>query len=154
MKLTQKSPSPIDAYVGAKVRLQRQFLQLSQTALAEALGITFQQVQKYEKGVNRIGASRLQAIARVLGVPISFFFKDAEEEPVTIKGIESASLIDPVAQFLGTSEGVKLNRAFTKIKDQRIRRAVLTLVKTLASNDAGERDMEDKRETEHSQTLS
>ena len=76
----KKKPNPIDVHVGSRVRLRRNMLGMSQEKLGEALGITFQQIQKYEKGANRVGASRLQAIATVMNVPVSFFFEDAPGE--------------------------------------------------------------------------
>ena len=125
-----KTPNPVDVYAGSKLRLQRQIRQMSQTDLANALGITFQQVQKYEKGTNRISASRLQAICGILGVPISFFFKDSAEDPLSLEGVGSPD--GGMTQFLATTDGVKLNRAFIAIKDEKIRRSVVALVKALA----------------------
>ncbi|RUY60953.1 XRE family transcriptional regulator, partial [Mesorhizobium sp. M7A.F.Ca.CA.001.13.1.1] len=79
----KKKPNPIDIHVGSRIRLRRNMLGMSQEKLGENLGITFQQIQKYEKGTNRVGASRLQAIASILGVPVAFFFEDAPgQEPV------------------------------------------------------------------------
>ncbi|WP_425351028.1 helix-turn-helix domain-containing protein [Rhizobium sophoriradicis] len=126
-----KTPNAIDIHVGSRIRLQRTLIGLSQTTLAEGLGITFQQVQKYEKGTNRVGSSRLQAIANILGVPVSWFF---EEGPGG-----SSSPLEPelgagreIAQFLNSVEGLALNRAFVKIQDDKIRRKLVNLVKTLA----------------------
>ena len=112
-------------------------LGISQEKLGESLGITFQQVQKYEKGTNRVGASRLQAIASILNAPISFFFDGAPGETGTATGMaeESATY---VADFLNSSEGVQLNRAFVKITDPKVRRRVLDLVKALAADAAVE----------------
>jgi len=152
-EMKTKTPNPIDVYVGSKVRLQRQMLHMSQSTLAGSLGITFQQVQKYEKGTNRIGASRLQAISGILGVPVGFFFKDTESDPVSMSGIETAYMPDGVTQFLGTLDGIKLNRAFLAIKDEKVRRSVVGLVKALANSadmpDAHMLDEESKGSAAH-----
>ncbi|MFZ2102223.1 MAG: helix-turn-helix domain-containing protein [Oricola sp.] len=130
----KKQPNPIDIHVGGRIRLRRTMLGMSQEKLGEALGITFQQVQKYEKGTNRVGASRLQNIAAVLGVPVSFFFEDAPGDggAKSADGMaESSSAY--VVNFLSSSEGLQLNRAFVKIADSRIRRRIIDLVKALAA---------------------
>lgn len=95
-----KTPDVIDVYVGSRIRLQRKLNGISQTALAEGLGITFQQVQKYEKGTNRVGSSRLQAIANILGVPVSFFF---EEGPGALS--DKPSCLDSCDQPLNADKG-------------------------------------------------
>jgi len=128
----KKKPNPIDIHVGSRVRLRRTMLGMSQEKLGEHLGITFQQIQKYEKGANRIGASRLQEIARVLNTPISFFFEDApggttDEQP----GFGEAESSNYVVDFLSTSEGLQLNRAFVKIKDPKVRRKIVEMVRAL-----------------------
>jgi len=111
-------------------------LGMSQEKLGESLGITFQQVQKYEKGTNRVGASRLQNISAVLNVPVSFFFEDAPGE----QGAESGSGMEEnaatyVVNFLSSSEGLQLNRAFVKITDPKVRRRIIDLVRTLAEEE-------------------
>src|SRR3954464_9893573 len=127
--MSVKSPNPIDVFVGARVRLQRQVLGMSQGTLAGALNITFQQVQKYEKGTNRIGASRLQEIARVLGVPVSFFFRDGDDLPASTIGIETPNAeANNVMQFLASADGLKLNQAFVRIKDPAIRKSIITFI--------------------------
>ncbi len=129
-----KTPNPIDRHVGARVRMRRLMVGLSQSKLAESLSVTFQQVQKYEKGANRIGASRLQQLARVLDVPPSFFFEGAPG--VTPSGVGFNE--DPgnafVVDFLSTAEGLQLNRAFSAIKDARLRKTVIELVERIASS--------------------
>ena len=130
-----KNPNPIDRHVGGRVRMRRMIVGMSQEKLGEALGITFQQVQKYEKGTNRIGASRLQPIARVLGVPIEFFFEGAPHvsgQGVVAKDVAPGS----VADFLTTSEGVQLVRAFVGITDPAVRRRLISLVKAIAGDEA------------------
>ncbi|UZX45487.1 helix-turn-helix domain-containing protein (plasmid) [Agrobacterium sp. 13-2099-1-2] len=122
-----KTPNQIDVNVGARIRLRRQLLGFSQSKLAEALGVTFQQVQKYEKGTNRVGASRLQAIAAVLAVPVSSFF-ESNGEPVE----HQPPLENDFAVFLASSDAIALNSAFAKIEDSEVRRKVVALVKTIA----------------------
>lgn len=130
----KKQPNPIDIHVGSRIRLRRTMLGMSQEKLGEALGITFQQVQKYEKGTNRVGASRLQNIAAILGVPVSFFFEDApgENGGTSATGMSENSSAY-VVNFLSSSEGLQLNRAFVKISDPRVRRRIIDLVKALAA---------------------
>ena len=133
MSTNKKRPNPIDVHVGSRIRLRRNMLGVSQEKLGESLGITFQQIQKYEKGTNRVGASRLQAIASILNAPVSFFFDGAPSDDNTGApgfGEESSAY---VADFLNSSEGVQLNRAFVKITDPKVRRRVLDLVKALAA---------------------
>ncbi|MBB4383816.1 transcriptional regulator with XRE-family HTH domain [Rhizobium leguminosarum] len=127
-----KTANAIDSYVGARIRMRRQLLGMSQARLAEQIGVTFQQVQKYEKGINRIGASRLQRIADVLHTSVSFFFEQENSEPLTLQGLDLSANTDPVAEFLRTKEGLALNRAFLKIADRNIRETVIALVKAMA----------------------
>ena len=112
----QKRANPIDIHVGGRVRLRRMLLNVSQEQLGNSLGITFQQIQKYEKGTNRISASRLQQIARILSVPVSSFFEDAPGTPT-----EDAAMVEPKStrhiDFLSSADGLKLNQAFVRIKD-------------------------------------
>ena len=134
MKANKKKPNPIDVHVGSRIRLRRTMLSMSQEKLGEALGITFQQIQKYEKGTNRVGASRLQNISSVLNVPASFFFEDAPGEmPSDQNGMAEANSSNYVVDFLSSSEGLQLNRAFIKIEDPKIRRKLIDLTKALAS---------------------
>ena len=133
MQENKKKPNPVDTHVGSRVRLRRTMLGMSQEKLGEILGITFQQVQKYEKGSNRIGASRLQRISEVLGVPVSFFFEDAPGSDAPRNGLQETGT-DYVVDFLSTSEGLQLNRAFVKISDPKVRRRVIELVRTLADS--------------------
>lgn len=136
----KKTPDPIDRHVGSRVRMQRILMKMSQEKLGEALGLTFQQVQKYEKGLNRIGASRLQQISKTLNVPPSFFFEGAPALGAAEgNGGFAESSSQYVVDFLSTAEGLHLNRAFARIKDPKIRKRVLDLVTTLAdSNGADE----------------
>lgn len=133
METNSKKPNPIDAEVGRRIRLRRSLLGLSQSALADALGVTFQQVQKYEKGVNRVGASRLQAIAQFLGTPVSSFFDEAEAREGGTPGLLHGK---EITDFLSSAEGLSLNTSFVRIQDTEVRRKVVGLVKALA--DTGE----------------
>jgi transcriptional regulator with XRE-family HTH domain len=135
----KKQPNPIDIHVGSRVRLRRMMLSMSQEKLGESLGITFQQIQKYEKGTNRIGASRLQHIARVLSVPVAFFFEDAPGLPADAPtGMGEQNQTSYVVDFLSSSEGIQLNKAFVRIKDPKMRRRVIDLVRSMAGDDEGE----------------
>lgn len=134
---SKKSPNPIDVHVGSRVRLRRMMLGISQEKLGEHLGITFQQIQKYEKGTNRIGASRLQAIARVLSVPPAFFFEDAPGiVPVAgNQGFDEPQSASYVVDFLSSSEGLALNKSFVRIKDSKTRKKIVDLVRAIAGDD-------------------
>ena len=127
----QKSSNSTDHHVGARVRMRRLMLDLSQTDLADAIGVSFQQVQKYEKGANRISASRLQQIANVVQVPIPFFFEGLPNHSARARGTIDASL-SYVSNFLATSEGLSLIKAFMKIKDSKLRRSIVHLVDEIA----------------------
>ena len=132
----KKKPNPIDIHVGSRVRLRRNMLGMSQEKLGESLGVTFQQIQKYEKGTNRVGASRLQAIASILNVPVAFFFEDAPVDHLPgNQGFSEDRSTSYVVDFLSSAEGLQLNRSFVKISDARVRRKVIDLVKALASED-------------------
>lgn len=136
--MIKKTPNPIDVFVGSRVRLRRLMVGMSQEALADRLGVTFQQVQKYEKGTNRISASRLQAISDVFRVPPSFFFQD-EENAAPSAGQETGD----VSTFVSSKEGLDLNRAFLKIEDTGVRKSIIALATALskasAAEQAGER---------------
>lgn len=125
----------IDIHVGGRVRLRRMVLGMSQEKLGEQLGLTFQQVQKYEKGVNRIGAGRLFDLSHVLGVPIQFFYEDAplyQHDNDHHGGFAERSGENDVVDFLSTREGLELNKAFVRISDTRVRRSLLELIRSLA----------------------
>jgi transcriptional regulator with XRE-family HTH domain len=129
-----KAPNPIDRHVGSRVRMRRMMLGMSQEKLGDALHLTFQQVQKYEKGTNRIGASRLQQISHILQVPVAFFFEDApvlSTEPAG-NGLGEAPSPTYVADFLATADGLALTKAFMRIKDPRIKRRLVDLVEAVA----------------------
>ncbi len=135
-----RRPNPIDVHVGSRVRFRRMLLGMSQEKLAEKLGLTFQQIQKYEKGINRIGASRLFDLARVLSVPVQFFY-----EEVPVAGAEVAQMVPAgfaesgpetsIVEFLKSRDGLELNKAFVRIQDVKARRAIVDLVRSLANVD-------------------
>lgn len=133
-----KKPDPIDAHVGSRVKLRRVMVGMSQEKLGDALGITFQQIQKYEKGTNRISASRMQQICNALKVPVSFFYEDAPGAGGnTNPGLSEASATTYVADFMNSTEGIQLNRAFVRIKNPAVRRKIVELVRTLAEEEDG-----------------
>jgi len=130
--MPKKQANPIDVQVGNRVRIRRMLIGMSQERLGDLLGLTFQQVQKYEKGVNRIGAGRLFEVARILNVPIDFFYEglSSGDQP----GLGDADA-PPVMEFVSSGEGLQLSLAFMKIKDVKVRKRVLDLVKSLAEEE-------------------
>ncbi len=130
----QKSPNPIDKHVGTRVRMRRMMLGMSQTALGDALGITFQQVQKYEKGTNRISASRLQQACDILQVPIAFFFEGLPIAPAVTGSIETQLSTDQFTDFMATRDGLALAKAFMRIGNVQLRRRILHLVEEIKEN--------------------
>jgi transcriptional regulator with XRE-family HTH domain len=131
--MAKKVPNPTDKYVGSRVRMRRIMLSMSQEKLGDGLGLTFQQVQKYEKGTNRIGASRLQHISNLLQVPVSFFFDGAPQQ-AGFSGMGEAPSPGYVSDFLSTSDGLSLTKAFIRIKDSKLRRRIVELVENIAEN--------------------
>ncbi len=136
--LARKEPNPIDVHVGSRVRLRRLLVGMSQEKLGEQLGLTFQQVQKYEKGTNRIGASRLFEVSRILGVPVQYFYEDLAETRGQDQDAAPAETDGApfVMDFVSSSEGLQLNRAFFEIKNHDVRRSIIDLIKHLAKADA------------------
>ncbi len=135
--IAKKAPNPTDKHVGARVRMRRMMLSMSQEKLGDALGLTFQQVQKYEKGANRIGASRLQQIAHILQVPVAFFFEGAPNASVHGHypgGFSDAPSPAYVSDFLATSDGLALTKAFMRIKDSKLRRRIVDLVEQIVAD--------------------
>ena len=130
-----KKPNPIDTHVGSRVRLRRMLMGMSQERLGDSMGLTFQQVQKYEKGVNRIGASRLFHISKILDVPVQFFFEDAPNptEASAVPGMAEPESETFIIEFLNSREGLELNRAFSKISDAKIRKSVVDLIRALSA---------------------
>jgi transcriptional regulator with XRE-family HTH domain len=136
--MAKKAPNPIDRHVGSRVRMRRMMLSMSQEKLGDALGLTFQQVQKYEKGTNRIGASRLQQISIILQVPVSFFFEGAPTVAVPgarQDGMSEAPSPAYVSDFLATSDGLALTKAFMRIGNAKLRRRIVDLVEQIAGED-------------------
>jgi len=131
--LPKKQANPIDGQVGNRLRLRRMMIGMSQERLGELLGLTFQQVQKYEKGVNRIGAGRLFEIARILGVPIQYFYESVTEQLAATPGFAERDS-QPVLEFVSSGDGLQLSLAYMRIKDPKVRKRVLDLVKSLAED--------------------
>jgi transcriptional regulator with XRE-family HTH domain len=125
-----KSGNPIDKHVGTRVRMRRLMLHVSQERLGDALGVTFQQVQKYEKGTNRISASRLQQMSSILEVPVSFFFEGAPGADAR----SGADVTDEITAFFATTEGLTLAQAFTRIRKPKLRRCIVDMVEELAKH--------------------
>jgi transcriptional regulator with XRE-family HTH domain len=136
--MAKKAPNPIDKHVGSRVRMRRMMLGMSQEKLGDALGLTFQQVQKYEKGTNRIGASRLQQISHILQVPVSFFFEGAPSTAAPGHhggGMAEAPSPAYVSDFLATSDGLSLTKSFMRIKNSKLRRRIVDLVEQIAGEE-------------------
>ena len=131
-RVEKKSPNPVDKHVGPRVRMRRMMLAMSQEKLGNALGLTFQQVQKYEKGTNRIGASRLQQISHILQVPVAFFFEGAPNLHGSTGRIKEAPSPSYVSEFLATPEGLLLTKAFMRINEPKLRRHIVDLVAEIA----------------------
>ncbi len=135
-KQTSRGPNPIDVHVGSRVRLRRNLLGMNQTKLAEAIGVTYQQIQKYEWGVNRVGASRLFHLGRALDVPVSFFFEDLSPAAAgggkrRTRGLSEAPAAVLEPDSLSKPETVELIRAYYRVTDPGLRKRVLDLVKAL-----------------------
>src|SRR5215510_1960577 len=128
-------PNLVDKHLGSRVRMRRMMLGMSQEKLGDGLGLTFQQVQKYEKGANRIGASRLQHISDILQIPVPFFFEGAPHLPGQPEGIGAAPLPTYVSEFLATIDGLALTKAFMQIKEPSLRRRIVELVEAIAGDE-------------------
>jgi transcriptional regulator with XRE-family HTH domain len=140
-----RRPNPIDIHVGSRVRFRRMLLGMSQEKLGEKLGLTFQQIQKYEKGINRIGASRLFDLAQVLGVPVQFFYEEAPnsgESSLTMGGFAEKPAENAIVEFLRSRDGLELNKAFVRISDAKARRAIVDLVRSLANEETNDNTIE------------
>jgi transcriptional regulator with XRE-family HTH domain len=128
---TMKRTNPIDKHVGARVRMRRLMLNMSQSEIGNALGLTFQQIQKYENGANRISASRLQLLCAVLKVPVPFFFEGLPHAP------EMDGETVALDSFFATSEGIAMAAAFGRIRNANVRRAIVALVEQIAAEPEG-----------------
>ena len=132
--MQRKRPHPVDVHVGGRIRMRRVLLSMSQEKLGDQLGLTFQQVQKYEKGSNRIGASRLWELSRILDVPISFFYEGAIDADAQDEGSGKPGQNEYVMNFVHSSEGLNMIRHFVKIEDANVRRSIVLMIKSLADS--------------------
>ena len=133
--MPSKLPNPVDRHVGSRVRMRRIMLGMSQEKLGEGLGLTFQQIQKYEKGTNRNGASRIQQISEILQVPVSFLFEGSPGLSESADPFGTAPSPTYIADFLATTEGLALVRAFTRIPEIKLRRSIVDMVELIAERD-------------------
>jgi len=135
--MAARKPHHIDVHVGSRVRLRRMFIGMSQEKLGEQMSLTFQQIQKYEKGTNRIGASRLFQLAEVLGVQVGFFFEGLQSlgQRVGATGFAEPQSETYVMDFLDSREGVELNRAFVRIRDPKVRKSIVDMVRAMADTE-------------------
>lgn len=133
-----RKPNPMDIHVGSRVRLRRMVIGMSQEKLGEKMGLTFQQIQKYEKGTNRIGASRLHQLSQIMDVPVGFFFEDAplhaNRSVSAHAGFAESKTEAFLLDFLNSRDGLELNRAFVKITDPKVRKRVVELVRALSED--------------------
>src|SRR5437899_12191963 len=134
---TKKVPNPVDKHVGSRVRMRRQMLAMSQEKLGAALGLTFQQVQKYEKGANRIGASRLQQMSHILQVPVTFFFEGAPNASAPHGSNGSALSMAQIDDFVSDSDGLRLIGAFMRMDNAALRRRIVVLVQEIGGDERG-----------------
>ncbi len=138
MNQSVRAPNPVDVHVGTRVRLRRTLLGMTQTGLGDAIGLTFQQVQKYERGVNRIGSSRLFDLARVLDVPINFFFDEMPKDVATKYGGVSRGMAEGAEEFdpdiVSRRETLELVRAYYKIESPQVRKRLFEMVKALGKS--------------------
>jgi transcriptional regulator with XRE-family HTH domain len=133
--IAAKKPKPTDKHVGSRVRMRRLMLAMSQEKLGAALGLTFQQVQKYESGANRIGASRLQQMSHVLQVPVAFFFEGAPNASAPDGSNGSALSMAQIDDFVSDSDGLRLIGAFMRIDNAALRRRIVMLVREIAGDE-------------------
>ena len=131
----KKAPSPIDKHVGSRVRMRRKMLAMSQEKLAAALGLTFQQVQKYERGANRMGASRLQQMSHILQVPVEFFFEGAPNASAPHGSNKSELWMAQIDDFVSDQDGLRLIGAYMRIDNVALRRSIVMLVQEIAGDD-------------------
>src|SRR5262245_13489771 len=145
-RMPSGKPNPVDVHVGRRVRLRRTLLGMSQEKLGEAIGLTFQQVQKYERGANRIGASRLWDLSRVLDCPVAFFFEEMDQETASASprnlSVETPDVEVREGDQMTKRETLELVRAYYRIKDYHVRRRIYELAKSLASTEEAEGDAE------------
>ena len=133
---TEKQPNPVDIHVGKRVRMRRTLMGMSQTKLGDALGLTFQQVQKYENGSNRIGASRLYQISQILAVPVSYFFEEMDQ--LTAIANENAPATGealPRGDLVAKRETLELVRAYYRIVSPRVRRGIVDMIRAIGNSE-------------------
>jgi len=147
---TGRKPNPVDVHVGSRVRYRRMIIGMSQEKLGEKMNLTFQQIQKYEKGTNRIGASRLFQLSRILDVAVGYFFEDAfaNATPSVSNGLHEPEQEGFLLDFLNSREGLDLNKAFAKIQDPKVRRRVIELVRALAEEKPDVKEVQAKIEND------
>lgn len=138
-KHAPRAANPVDVHVGTRVRLRRQVMKMSQEKLGDKLGVTFQQVQKYERGSNRIGASRLWKISEVMDVPVNFFFDGLSESYARGEFAEDDQM-PIVYEFINSTDGVSLAKAVSQIKSKAVRRQLLELARAMAKDSSGEEE--------------
>jgi transcriptional regulator with XRE-family HTH domain len=138
----ERTPNPVDLHVGARVRMRRRLAGVSQEKLADALGLTFQQVQKYERGANRVSASKLYEIAAALQTPVAFFFEGLADPALVNGGAEAVGGDQFVHEFLMTAEGLELAGLFPRLRRGPLRRRILDLVRAIVE-DHEDADAED-----------
>jgi transcriptional regulator with XRE-family HTH domain len=131
----KRAPNPTDKHVGSRLRMRRRMLSMSQEQLGDALGLTYQQVQKYEWGANRIGASRLQQISHILQVPVAFFFEGAPNVSAPHGSHGSALSMAQIDEFVSDLNGLRLIGAFMRIDNVAVRRRIVMLVQEIAGDD-------------------
>ena len=129
---TERHPNPVDLHVGARIRMRRKILGVSQERLADDLGLTFQQIQKYERGANRVSASKLYEIAKSLQSPVGYFFEGLVDATTGL----SETGDNFVHDFLMTDEGLELATVFPRISRAKVRRRILDLVRSMAEEEA------------------
>jgi transcriptional regulator with XRE-family HTH domain len=135
ISIRRKEPNATDKHVGTRIRMRRMMLGMSQSKLADAVNLTFQQIQKYEKGTNRVSASRMQQFAQILDVPVSFFFDGAPAAHVIGGGkVSGNSVVTPayIADFLASHNGQNIIEAFSRIKDRKLQHTIVALVEQIA----------------------
>jgi transcriptional regulator with XRE-family HTH domain len=130
--MVKMAPNPVDKHVGSRIRMRRMMLGMSREKLSDDLGLTWQQVQKYENGKNRIGASRLQHISHILQIPVPFFFEGAPDVPGQPEETGEVPWPAYVSEFLATTDGLALTKAFMRVKAPRLRRRIVELVREIA----------------------
>ena len=142
--MANKQPNAFDVHIGKRIRTARILIGMSQERLGALLGVTFQQIQKYERGFNRIGAGRLYDVAAILNVPIGFFYQDLEH--TTVEHPRPAAEPSAVKRFLASAEGLELALAFQRIKDAKVRRRMLHLMRSLAAEPDADKGTADSDE--------